>query len=192
MIYLSLGLLIFLGAHSVRIFAEDWRNRQQVMLGAQVWRVAYSMVSLLGFFLIIWGFGVARQTPVQLWSPPVAMRHVAGLLTLLSFVLLTAAYVPGNLIKARVRHPMAAGVTLWAFAHLLANGNAAHVLLFGSFLAWAVLDFLAARQRDQRDQVPDIVVKKGATGLAVALGVAAWMAFTLWLHGLLMGVRPFG
>jgi uncharacterized membrane protein len=192
MIYLTLGLLIFLGAHSVRIFAEDWRNRQQVKLGAQVWRGAYSMVSLLGLFLIIWGFGVARQTPVQLWSPPVAMRHLAALLTLLSFVLLTAAYVPGNLIKARVHHPMVAGVKLWAFAHLLANGNAAHVLLFGSFLVWAIADFLAARRRDRRDQVPAVVVKKGATGFTVAIGVAAWIAFTLWLHGLLMGVRPFG
>lgn len=190
--YLSLGLLLFLGAHSVRIFAEGWRNRQQATLGAPTWRAAYSMVSVLGLILIIWGFGMARQTPVQLWSPPVAMRHLAGLLTLLSFVLLAGAYVPGNLIKARVHHPMVAGVKLWAFAHLLANGNAAHVLLFGSFLAWAALDFLAARRRDRRDNVPPIVVKTGATGLAVALGMAAWMAFAFWLHGLLMGVRPFG
>ncbi len=186
------GLVVFLGVHSIRIFADDWRSRQQVKWGKNHWRVAYAALSLLGFFLIVWGFGVARQSPVQFWNPPTGLRHLAGLVTLLSFVLLAAAYVPGNLIQARIRHPMAAGITLWAAAHLMVNGNRHHLLLFGSFLLWSVLSFLAARRRDQRDQVPATRVKKGATGSAVAIGVAAWIGFTLWLHGLLIGVRPFG
>jgi uncharacterized membrane protein len=192
MFYLTLGLVIFLGVHSVRIFANDWRTRQMDKWGVQRWRAVYSVVSLLGVFLIVWGFGLARQTPVQLWSPPVGMRHAAATLTLLSFVLLAAAYVPGNLIKARVHHPMVAGVAFWALAHLLANGNVAHVLLFGAFLIWATAAFLAARRRDLRNQVSAIKVKKGATGFTVGIGVAAWIGFALWLHGMLIGVRPLG
>ena len=192
MTYLLLGLAVFLGVHSVRIFADGWRTRQRDKYGAQTWRAAYALLSLVGFFLIVWGFGVARQTPVQLWSPPTGMRHLAALLTLMAFVLLAAAYVPGNGIKARVQHPMVAGVTLWALAHLLANGNVAHVLLFGAFLVWAVADFVVARRREPPVPAPAACAKKGATGVAVAIGVAAWIAFTLWLHGLLIGVRPLG
>jgi len=193
MSYLVLGLVIFLGVHSVRIVAERWRTQQQLRLGPQGWRAAYSLVSVAGFVLIVWGFGLARQTPTQLWSPPVGMRHLAALLNLLAFVLVAAAYVPGNRIKTWVQHPMVAAVVLWALAHLLANGNLAHVVLFGSFMLWAVADFAAARQRDRLDaQAPTPAMRKGANGIAVAIGVASWVAFTLWLHGLLIGVRPLG
>jgi uncharacterized membrane protein len=161
-------------------------------LGVQAYRGLYAMLSLAGFVLIVWGFGIARQTPVQLWMPPVGMRHLAALLTLLAFVLMASAYVPGNMIKARVYHPMVVSVKVWAFAHLLANGNLAHVLLFGSFLAWSVLLFIASRKRDRREGTVYAVGQAGATGVAVAVGVASWIAFTLWLHGWLIGVRPFG
>ncbi|MHB8948872.1 MAG: NnrU family protein [Rhodoferax sp.] len=192
MTYLILGLFIFLGVHSVRIVAEDWRTRTRARIGAMPWKGLYSLLSLLGFALIVWGFGLARQQPVQLWSPPVAMRHLASLLTLLSFVLLAAAYVPGNRIKERVHHPMVLGVKVWALAHLLSNGNLSHVVLFGSFLAWAIVDFIAARRRDRQLGTRYAGGTAGATGITVALGVGAWMAFALWLHGLLIGVRPFG
>jgi len=193
MSYLVLGLAVFLGAHSVRIVAEHWRAQQQLRLGRQGWRAAFSLVSLVGFVLIVWSFGLARQTPTQLWSPPVGMRHLAALLNLLAFVLLAAAYVPGNRIKLWVQHPMVAAVVLWALAHLLANGNLAHVVLFGCFLLWALADFAAARQRDQLDvRAPAPAMHKGANGITVAIGVASWIAFTLWLHGLLIGVRPLG
>jgi uncharacterized membrane protein len=109
-----------------------------------------------------------------------------------SFVLLAAAYVPGNRIKARLRHPMVLSVKLWALAHLLANGNLAHGVLFGAFLVWAVLSFRAARRRDRLAGMGPDTGSTGATGVAVALGVAAWLAFTLYLHGLLIGVRPLG
>lgn len=192
MTILLAGLLIFLGAHSVRIFAEDWRNRTIDRLGANTWKGLYSLVSGVGLALIIWGFGLARQQPVQVWSPPTGMRHLASLLLLVSFVLLAAAYVPGNRIRARLRHPMVLGVKLWALAHLLANGNLAHMSLFGAFLVWAVLDFRAARGRDRLSGTLPTPGSAGATGVTVAIGVGAWIAFSLWLHGLLIGVRPFG
>ncbi|WP_296447452.1 NnrU family protein [Rhodoferax sp. UBA5149] len=192
MTYLILGLIIFLGAHSVRIVADDWRTQTRARLGELPWKGLYSVASLLGFGLIVWGFGLARQHPVQLWSPPVAMRHLASLLTLISFVLLAAAYVPGNNIKARIHHPMVLGVKVWALAHLLANGNIAHVVLFGSFLLWAIFNFSAARRRDRAAGTQYPRGTAGATGITVAVGVGAWIAVALWLHGLLIGVRPLG
>lgn len=192
MLYLILGLLLFLGTHSVRIVADDWRTRTRTRLGASSWRALYTLLSLLGFVLIVWGFGQARQSPWLIWTPPPGMRHLAMLLTLLSFVLLAAAYVPGNRIKARIHHPMMVAVKLWALAHLLTNGTLAHIALFGTFLVWAIFAFLAARQRDVRDSIRYSQGSTGATGITVALGVALWIAFTLWLHGLLIGVRPFG
>ena len=192
MLYLVLGLLLFLGTHSVRIVADDWRTRSRAKMGALRWRALYTLLSLLGFGLIVWGFGLARQDPWLVWSPPPALRHLAMLLSLLSFVLLAAAYVPGNRIKARLHHPMMAAVTLWALAHLLSNGTLAHGLLFGTFLVWSVIAFLAARKRDIRDVTLYPQGNTGATGVTVALGVALWIAFTLWLHGLLIGIRPFG
>ena len=147
MAYLILGLVLFLGVHSVRIVADDWRSRTIARIGEAPWKGVYSVVSLVGFGLILWGFSQARMTPTLLWSPPMGMRHLAWLLTWLAFVLLVAAYVPGNHVKSWVHHPMVLAVKTWALAHLLANGNLAHVVLFGAFLVWAVLDFSSARRR---------------------------------------------
>ena len=192
MTHLILGLIIFLGVHSVRIVANDWRTQSRARIGNLPWMGLFSITALLGLYLIVWGFGLARQQPVQLWTPPVGMRHLASLLTLISFVLLAAAYVPGNMIKARTHHPMVLAVMVWALAHLLANGNSAHVLLFGSFLVWATFDFGAARRRDRTVATSYTGGSAGATGMTVALGVAAWLAVALWLHGVLLGVRPLG
>ena len=192
MVYLVLGLVIFLGAHSVRMLAGGWRMRTRSSLGEGAYKGIYSLASVLGLALIVWGFGVARQQPVLLWSPPVAMRHVAALLTLISFVLLAAAYVPGNGIKARLHHPMVLGVKVWALAHLLANGTLAHGVLFGSFLAWAVWNFIASRKRDRADGVPYPPGRAGATALTVVAGLAGWAVVALLLHGWLIGVKPFG
>ena len=192
MIILILGLLVFLGVHSVRIVGEGWRAQTIRRIGAQPWKGVYSIASIVGFGLIVWGFGLARQQPVQLWSPPTGMRHLAALLTLIAFVLLAAAYVPGNGIKARVHHPMVLAVKLWALAHLLANGNLAHVLLFGSFLVWAVLNFSAARRRDRLSGTVYAPGKTAATITTLVVGAAAWAVFGFWLHGWLIGVRPIG
>ncbi|MES2879746.1 MAG: NnrU family protein [Pseudomonadota bacterium] len=192
MTYLILGLVIFLGAHSVRIVNDAWRTKTRARLGEPLWKALYSAISLAGLALIVWGFGLVRQQPVQLWSPPTGMRHLAALLTLISFVLLVAAYVPGNRIKARVHHPMVLGVIGWALAHLLSNGNVGHVVLFGSFLIWASFDFVAALQREGVAGTHLPRGTAGTTGITVAIGVGTWIAFALWLHGLLIGVRPLG
>ncbi len=189
---LLLGLLVFLATHSVRIVADDWRSQARARWGELTWKAVFSLLSLLGLVLLIWGFGLARQEPVQLWSPPLGMRHLASLLTLIAFVLLAAAFVPGNSIKARLHHPMVLAVKVWALAHLLANGNLAHVLLFGSFLAWAILDYSAARRRDRAAGTRYRRGSAGATGITVLAGLAGWIVFAFWLHGMLIGVRPMG
>ena len=187
---LILGLILFLGAHSTRIVAEGWRSAIIRRRGAGTWKAAYSLVSLAGLVLIIWGFGLARQQPVQWWPAPFFMRHVAWLLTAVAFVLVAAAYVPRNRIKARLHHPMALGVVFWAAAHLLANGNRAHVVLFGSFLAWAVLSFFSARARDRTARTLYPAGTLAGTAITVLVGLAAWATFAFWAHGLLIGIRP--
>jgi uncharacterized membrane protein len=142
--------------------------------------------------LIIYGFGVARETPLEIWKPPVGMRHAASLLTLIAFILLTAAYVPRNSLKSRLHHPMVLGVKSWALAHVLSNGNLAHIVLFGAFLAWAVLDFIAARKRDRASGVQYAAGSHAATAITVVVGGLLWVAFALHLHGWLIGIRPFG
>lgn len=192
MIYLVLGLVVFLGVHSSRMLAGDWRQHMVQRLGAGPWKGLYSLLSLAGLALLIWGYGQARQMPVQLWMPPVGMRHLAALLTLIAFVFLAAAYVPGNQIKARLHHPMVLGVKTWALAHLLANGTLSGLLLFGCFLAWAVALFVVSRKRDRAAGVVYPAGTAGRTALTVVVGVLAWAAFAMWLHGLLIGIRPLG
>jgi uncharacterized membrane protein len=192
MTYLILGLVLFLGVHSVRIVADDWRSRTIAHMGAGAWKGVYSLVSLVGFILIVWGFSQARMMPTQLWSPPTGMRHLAWLLTWLAFVMLAAAYVPGNAIKARLHHPMVLAVKTWALAHLLANGNLGHVVLFGSFLVWAVFDFSAARRRDRTGQVVYPPGRAVPTVATVGIGTLAWAGFAMWLHGWWIGIRVIG
>lgn len=192
MTILILGLLVFLGVHSTRIVADGWRTAQLKRLGEGPWKSIYSLLSLASFALIIWGFGLARHAPVVLWTPPVAMRHVAALLTLIAFILLAATYVPRNAIKAKVHHPMVLAVKVWAFAHLLSNGTLADVVLFGAFLVWAAASFTAARKRDRAANTRYPAGTPAGTATAVVVGAAVWAAFAFWLHGLLIGVRPFG
>jgi uncharacterized membrane protein len=190
--YLILGLVIFLGTHSIRIVAEGWRTRARAQWGEATFKGVYSLVSLVGFGLVIYGFGLARETPTMLWMPPRGMRHAASLLTLIAFVFLAAAYVPRNAIKARFHHPMVLSVKIWALAHLLANGSLAHMVLFGSFLAWAVLDFIASRRRDRALGTTYPAGAAAGTLTTLAVGAGAWVVFALYLHGLLIGIRPFG
>ena len=187
---LILGLVLFLGVHSVRIMADGWRSRTLARVGEGPWKGVYSLVSAVGLGLVVWGYGLARQQPALLWNPPLGMRHAATLLTAIAFVLLAAAYVPRNGLKARLHHPMVLGVKVWALAHLLANGTLADVVLFGSFLAWAILCFRSARRRDAAPSAGP--ASPLATALTVAIGLGAWAAFAMWGHAALIGVRPFG
>ena len=190
--YLIVGLLLFLGVHSTRVFANDWRNQTLARIGEKPFKGIYALLSIVGFVLLVWGYGQARQQGVMLWNPPVATRHLASLLTLIAFMLLAAAYVPGNQIKAKLHHPMVLGTKVWALAHLLANGSLADVVLFGSFLLWSVLLFAASRRRDRRLQTVYAPGNAGATALTVAVGAVAWAVFAFWLHRVLIGVSPFG
>jgi uncharacterized membrane protein len=190
MTLLILGLILFFAAHSVRIYADAWRSRQIARRGEQVWKGVYALVSLAGLVLLVWGYSAIRAMP-ELWSPPVWTRHLAALLTLPAFVLLVAAYLPGSRIKAVLGHPMLAGVKLWAFAHLLANGRGADILLFGAFLLWAVVAFVSARRRDRAAGVHPPAGSLRGDLAVTAVGAAAWAAFALWGHAWLIGVRPF-
>ena len=159
--------------------------------GENAWKLGFSALSVIGLALIIWGYGAARQSPTLLFNAPSGMRHAAALLTLIAFILVAAAYVPRNHFKARFHHPMVLGVKAWAVAHLMANGTLADIVLFGSFLAWAVCSFIAARKRDRAAGTvypPGTIA--GTLG-AVAAGTVAWVVFALWLHAMLIGVRPF-
>ena len=192
MTLLLVGLVLFLGIHSVRIFAEGLRTSGVASMGLLGWKAVYSIISIAGLIFIAYGYGLTREAPVDLWAPPVWTRHLASLLTLPVFVLIAAAYVPGTHIKAALGHPMILGVKAWALAHLLSNGRLADVVLFGAFLVWAILDYRAARKRDRDQGVTyraESVVRDVA---AVAIGLAAWAAFAMVLHGPLIGVRPFG
>ncbi|MEY4257098.1 MAG: hypothetical protein RLZZ141_2325 [Pseudomonadota bacterium] len=133
-----------LGCHSLRVGPASLRDGLVQRFGAGGFKGLYSIVSVIGFALIIWGYGLARATPTLVWLPPVATRHIAILLMLPALILMVATYVPGNVLKAKLHHPMVLSVKVWALAHLLSNGNLADILLFGSFLIWAVLAFRAA------------------------------------------------
>lgn len=190
MTVLVLGLVLFLGMHSVRIVADGWRGARVAAMGLGPWKGLYSLVSLIGLVLIVWGFGLARQAPVDLWHPPAWTRHLASLLTWVAFVLIVAAYVPRSRLRAAIGHPMVAGVKLWALAHLLSNGRLADVVLFGAFLLWAVLDFRSARRRDRVSGAPARAGLWANDLVTVVVGTVAWYVFAMYLHQPLIGVRP--
>lgn len=187
MTILIAGLIVFLAVHSVRIVADDWRSAQVARLGIWPWKGIYSIISIASFVLIVWGFEATR-VQAEWWHPPVWLRYGSSLLMLLSFILLAAAYVPRNRIKAAVGHPMVAGVKLWAFAHLLTNGRPGDIVLFGAFLAWAVLDFRAARARDRASGQTYAAGTLAGDLATLVLGAIAWFIFMRFLHMLLIGV----
>jgi uncharacterized membrane protein len=190
MLVLVLGLILFLGLHSIRIVADDWRNRQMATMGNR-YKAIYSVLAIIGLVLIIWGFGLARQHPVVIYVPPLWLRHLNGLFMLIALILFAAARVPRNHIKARFGHPQVLAVKTWSFGHLLATGMLHDLVLFVPFLVWAVVLFIASRRRDRRlGTVYPAGTVKGDV-IAVVIGVVVWVLFAFWLHSLLFGVNPF-
>lgn len=190
MTWLILGLVLFLGTHSVAIVAPTWRDAQAMRLGEYPWKGLYALVSVIGFVLLAVGYGMARQSPVVLYSPPPWTRHVVMLLMVPVFPLLLAAYLPGR-IHAAAKHPMLAAVKLWAFAHLLGNGTLADVLLFGGFLAWAVADRISLKRRPARP-IPKAPPRPANDWIAVVGGLVLYGVFVGRLHQWLIGVSPLG
>ena len=209
MTQLILGLILFLGAHSVRIWADGWRNQTIEAYGEKAFKGVYALVSILGFYLLVVGYGEARLQTVALWNPPIFTKHISMLLMLLSSILLVATYIPRNHFKMRLGHPMVLSVKVWALSHLLANGNLADLVLFGSFLIWAVLNFRSARARD-RALLLNLNVTEEAAGESIAEsesahqpkllssiitlvgGIAIWALITFVLHAKIVGVSPMG
>lgn len=190
MLVLILGLVLFLGIHSLRIFADDWRGRQIARMGLMRWKVLYAAVAIAGFVLLCWGFGLARQQPALLYVPPLWLRHLNALFTLVAFVLFIAARVPRNHFKAKLHHPQVLAVKVWAFGHLLATGMLHDMVLFGAFLLWAVVLFAVSRRRDRREAAVYAAGTVQGDVLTVVIGGALWLAFVLWLHLWLIGVSP--
>ena len=188
---LVIGLVLFLGLHSTRMVADGARSRFIEQRGQNAWRGLYSVASAIGLVLIVWGYSLTLREPVVLWSPPAWMRPLAGALMLVSIVLIVAAYVPRNHLKARLGHPMVAGVKVWAFAHLITTRTLADVLLFGAFLLWAVLCYRSLRARDRAADRQLPAGQAVPTLIAVVVGAALWFVFGFWLHGWLIGIRPF-
>lgn len=188
---LIIGLLVFLSAHSLKLVAPQWRQEQIGRLGEKRWKGLVGVVSLAGFLTIIEGVGLARSAPQDLWAAPTWTVHLTALLTLAAFLLVTAAYVPGNRLKASLGHPMLLGVTLWALGHLIANGRSYDLLLFGAFLVWGAIDFAASRRRDRQAGAVIPVGTLAGDAKVLATGVAAWLLFALVLHSWLIVVSPF-
>ncbi|MCD6004564.1 NnrU family protein [Halomonas sp. IOP_6] len=191
MTIMIIGLLIFLGSHSVSIFAEDWRQRQIVKHGENTWKIAYSVVSVIGLAIAIYGFGQMRLDPIYVWFPPMGLRHAVALLMVPAFIMLVAAYVPRNAIKAKLGHPMMLAVKIWAFSHLLANGRLGDIIFFAAFLVWAILAFKAAKKRDRLQPVNPVPTSAPATIATVVIGLIAYVLFALYLHTLVIGVPVF-
>jgi uncharacterized membrane protein len=188
MTVLLLGLILFLGSHSVSILAPSWRDAQVRQRGEKAWKAAYAIVSGAGLALIVFGYGLARQSPIVVYTPPMALRHLAWLLMLPVFVLLFAAYLPGR-IQAMAKHPMLLATKLWATAHLLANGNLGDVLLFGGFLAWAVADRISMKRRVVRPKA-ELPAGRYNDLIAIVGGLLLYVLIFFHLHVWLIGVSP--
>ena len=189
MLVLLIGLVLFLGIHSVRIVAPGWRDTQLAAIGEGPWKGVYSLVALVGFVLIVWGYSLARPDAAFIYEPPSWIKHVAALLMLLAFISLAVSLLPAGKLKPVLKHPMLLAVKIWAVAHLIANGDLASILLFGSFLAWAVIDRVSLKRRDAP------IAREGALSwdiAAIVAGVVVYLLFVWQLHAMLFGVLPFG
>ncbi|HTZ68698.1 MAG TPA: NnrU family protein [Roseiarcus sp.] len=190
MAILVLGLVIFLGLHSTRIVSESGRQKAIARFGEGPWKGLYSALSAIGFVLIVWGFARARHGAPQLWTPLPGARHITMLLMLVALILLASYLFKRSHVTAAVHHPMLWSVVLWCAGHLIANGSAADLLLFGAFLVWSVADLAASYARDRRNNVVYPTPELGATAGAVVVGLIAYGLLIGGLHVWLFGVSP--
>lgn len=187
MAWLILGLVLFHGLHSVRMVAPGWREDRIAAMGEGPWKGAYSVASIIALVVLIWGYGQARQDFLEVYFPPAWLLHPALLLLLASMIALAAYILPAGAIKAALKHPMLVAIKLWALAHLMVNGDLASVLLFGSFLVWAIMNRISVKRRGA--PVPSRGPLKFDV-MAVGLGVVFWAVLVWGLHEWLFGVAP--
>ncbi len=180
------GLIAFFGVHTISIVNRPLRDRIVARIGEGPWRGLYSLVALGGFAAIVWGYGLARQSPTIVYAPPLWARHVTLLLMVPVFPLLLAAYLPGR-IRTATKHPMLFATKLWALGHLLSNGALADLLLFGAFLAWAGVDRVSLKRRGAKPPA-GLTSSSRNDAVAVVVGLALYVAFVLGGHFHVIGV----
>jgi uncharacterized membrane protein len=191
LLVLILGLVLFLGVHTVTT-QRNLRARIIAATGSGGYQIGYTLASFAGLALIIWGFGVYRSTGwIDVWNPPTALRHIAVALMLPAVILVVASYIRGK-IYTTLKHPMLAGIKLWAVAHLLANGDLGSIILFGSFLGWAVFDRISLKHRSDAGAPPIPVGGPGNDLIAVAVGIVAYLALAFAFHPVAIGVPVVG
>lgn len=191
LLILIAGLALFLGVHVLTTLREQ-RAALIAQLGESGYKILYALISFAGIALIAWGFSIYRATSwINVWYPPVAMRHIALALMLPAVILVVASYIRGR-IYTTVKHPMLAGVKLWAVLHLLANGDLGSIILFGSFLAWAVYDRITLKHRSDPG-APDIPVRGRRNDIiAIVVGTVLYLLLGLVFHPLVVGIPVFG
>ena len=191
LLVMIVGLVLFLGVHALTT-QRDLRARLIKKMGESGYKVAYALVSLAGLVLIVWGFGHYRAAGLwPVWSPPRALKHLNTALMLPAVILVVAAYLRGRIYTA-VKHPMLTGVKLWAFGHLLANGDLGGIILFGSFLAWAVFDRISLKRRADAGGPPIPVGGVSNDLIAVVVGIVVYVALAFAFHPVVIGVPVMG
>jgi len=186
-----LGLVLFFGVHTLTTRREV-RAGVIASMGASGYKIGFAVAALSGLVLIVWGFARYRATGMwEVWTPPTALKHVTVALMLPAVILVVAAFIRGR-IYSTLKHPMLAGVKLWAAAHLLANGDLGSIILFGSFLGWAVFDRISLKTRADAGAPPIPVGGLGNDLIAVAVGLVAYLALALVFHPVVIGVPVVG
>jgi uncharacterized membrane protein len=186
-----LGLILFLGVHTL---TTRRKLRAQVIAatGEGTYKIGYTLLSVAGLALVTWGFSRYRATGwIDVWNPPIALKHITVALMLPAVILVVASYIRGR-IYATLKHPMLTGVKLWAAAHLLANGDLGSIILFGSFLAWAVYDRISLKHRPDAGAPPIPVGGPGNDLIAIAVGIVAYLALAFAFHPVAIGVPVVG
>lgn len=191
LLVMILGLILFFGVHTLTT-QRDLRARFIASMGEGGYKIFYALISLAGLALIAWGFADYRATGwVDVWNPPKAFKHITLALMLPAVILVVASYLRGR-IYTTLKHPMLAGIKLWAAAHLLANGDLGSIILFGSFLAWAVFDRISLKHRPDAGGPPIPVGGPVNDLLAVGVGIVAYLALAFAFHPVVIGVPVVG
>lgn len=189
MTLLIVGIVLFLGTHMVRVLAPGMRAHMIGRFGEATWKGLYSVLSVVTLAILVWGYATAPV--VSIWFPPTWTAHLATTIMIFAMICLVASLIPAGHIAVKTKHPMVLSVKIWAFAHLLANGDVASMLLFLAFLAWGVILRINLKRRQAAGHVtlrPFVSAKYDA--LSVAIGLVAWVVITLWLHEIVIGVAP--